>query len=326
MNDAKNPPVRRSRKAFTLVELLVVIAIIGILIGLLLPAVQAVRAAARRMQCSNNLKQIALGMHNYHGANNSLPQGSGGVTYKPEYFKMAPWPAAILPHMEQKAAYDLFNFKEDMRHPDNAQAVLTSIPTYVCPADDDGGKGGVLDNRSTQWSRNPPESMALWYFASMGPTHMDSCPFCPDPNPTAGNGNWCCQGWNFGSSPGPNIPIGTFAGLIARYHRGIRFEEVRDGLSNTFLLGETIPSHCRWNCAFGDNFSTTSTNIPLNHMEDAGDSISNWFRTCGFKSRHSGGANFGMGDGSVKFVTENMDRVLFNAMGTRSGGEIVSEP
>ena len=315
-----------TRNGFTLIELLVVIAIIGILIALLLPAVQAAREAARLMQCNNNLKQIGLALHTYHEAFERLPQGSGGVTYKPQYEKMAPWGAAILPFLERQSHFDMFNFHEDMRHPDNAVAVIISVSTYLCPSDDEIGQNGVLDNRTQQWSRNPPRAMGMWYFGCMGPTHMDSCPFCPDTTPSADSSNWCCQGWNFGNSPGPGIPIGTFAGMFSRYHEGVRFVEVRDGLANTLMVGETIPSHCLWNCAFCNNFSTASTNIPLNNMEDAGTSFANWFRTCGFKSRHVGGANFCLGDGSVRFLSETIDFQLFNHLGTRAGGEVAKVP
>jgi hypothetical protein len=92
------------------------------------------------------------------------------------------------------------------------------------------------------------------------------------------------------------------------------------------MNGETIPSHCRWNIAFGNNFSTVSTNIPLNNMEDAGDSSGNWFRTCGFKSFHPGGASFAMGDASVQFLSEAIDFEVYNNLGTRYGGEVVSLP
>jgi prepilin-type N-terminal cleavage/methylation domain-containing protein/prepilin-type processing-associated H-X9-DG protein len=317
---------KRRNTAFTLVELLVVIAIIGILIGMLLPAVQGARESGRRIQCSNNMKQIGLALHSYHQAHNTLPAGSGGVTYKPEYHVMSPWAAALLPYIGQQSHFDRFNFKEDMRHADNADAVVIPVAVYRCPSDTDDGNGGVLDNRTLAYSRNPPVSMAMWYPGSMGPTHMDACPFCPDPNPSADNSNWCCQGWNFGNSASGSIPIGTHAGMFSRYHIGVTFKQVKDGLSNTLMNGETIPSHCRWNCAFGNNFSTYSTNIPLNNMEDAGDSHGQWYRTCGFKSRHPGGASFTMGDGSVHFLSELIDFEVYNNLGTRAGREVATLP
>ncbi len=313
---------------FTLVELLVVIAIIGILVALLLPAVQAAREAARRSQCINNLKQIGLALHNYHDAHKTLPAGSGGVTYKPEYKVQAPWAAALLPYLELQNHYDMFDFDVNMRHPNNRNAVQVPVEVYLCPSDPLSAAyhlgGGILLGRTQEFSQNPATSMGMWYPGSMGPTHMDVCPFCPNPNPSADNSNWCCQGWNFGNSANGGIPIGTHAGMFSRYHKGVRFKQVTDGLSNTFMNGETIPTHCRWNCAFGDNFSTVSTNIPLNNMEDAGETTGNWFRTCGFKSHHPSGVIFAMGDASVQFVTVAIDFEIFNNLGTRAGGEVAS--
>ncbi len=316
-------PAKAGRRwAFTLIELLVVIAIIGILIALLLPAVQAAREAARRIQCTNNLKQIGLALHTYHDSCRRLPFGSGGRIGTPDYAIAGTWPAMILPFVEQKPLYDLFNFRLPMDDAANAPAVQTVIGVYICPSDPKGGSP-VLDNRAPGYN-NPAKAMGMWYPGCMGPTHMDNCPFCPDTTPSASN--WCCQGWNFGSSAGSGIAAGTFAGMFGRFPRSIRFEDVTDGLSNTLMVGETLPGHCRWNSAFAPNFCETSTNIPLNTMEDAGTTTDNWWRTCGFKSRHPGGANFALGDGSVRFVTDSIDFRLFNALGTREGGEVAAVP
>ena len=310
------------RKAFTLVELLVVIAIIGILIALLLPAVQAAREAARRSQCSNNMKQIGLALHNYHTAFGALPFGTGGRIGTPDYAIAGTWAAMILPYMEQQPLFDQFDFRVPMDHANNAPAVETVVAGYTCPSDPASGTP-VLDNRAPGYN-NPSRAMGIWYPACMGPTHMDQCVFCPDTTPNANN--WCCQGWNFGSTAGSGIASGTFAGMFGRHPTSIRFRDVLDGLSNTLMVGETLPKHCRWNSAYAPNFPTSSTNIPLNTMEDAGDSTSNWWRTCGFKSRHSGGANFALGDGSVTFLSESIDFQLYNAMGTRDGGEVAQLP
>ena len=196
---------------FTLVELLVVIAIIGILVSLLVPAVQQAREAARRMQCSNSLKQIGLALHNYHTANGQLPQGSGGPRASgwPDYEVMATWCAAILPQLEQQNHYDKFDFTVPPNHANNAEAVKIAVASYVCPSDSSASKA-ILTGRTTAWSMNPPEAQGAWYFGCQGPTHMDDCPFCPtSPTdltvPTADNSNWCCQGWNFGSRAGGGI-------------------------------------------------------------------------------------------------------------------------
>jgi prepilin-type processing-associated H-X9-DG protein len=157
---------------------------------------------------------------------------------------------------------------------------------------------------------------------------MDNVDFCPNPTPSPTN--WCVQGWNFGSSANtsitPPISAGTFAGMFGRYPRSIRFADVTDGLSNTLMVGESIPSHCHWLSAFSPIFSFTSTNIPLNTMEEGDAAGSNYWRTCGFKSVHPGGVNFLMGDGSVTFIAETIDFQLFNQLGTRAGNEPVQVP
>jgi prepilin-type processing-associated H-X9-DG protein len=113
--------------------------------------------------------------------------------------------------------------------------------------------------------------------------------------------------------------------MFGRYKKVIRFEHVSDGLSNTIMSGETLPGQCVFLSAFAVNFNICPTNIPLNNMNTK-DQASVWYRSCGFKSRHPGGANFGMGDGSVHFLAETIDFQLYNALGTREGAEPVAVP
>lgn len=315
----------RSKPAFTLVELLVVIAIIGVLVALLLPAVQAAREASRRMQCSNNLKQIGLALHNYHDVHKILPFATpywGPVA--PQY-RAGTWAAFVLPHLEQQNIYDLFDFKLDLNHPNNARATQTVISTYVCPSD---SVDNPIMDRGQQ--SNPTPAMALWYPVCIGPTHMDACHFCPDPNssPT----NYCCQGHNFGSDPGLGYGMGSSVGMFGRFIRPkVRFRDVTDGLSKTIMAGETLPAHCIWMGAYSYNFPLSGTGTPINLLYDfdllgTSNAWGQWSRACGYKSMHPGGANFVMGDGSVHFFTDIIDYKLYNEMGTRASGESVSLP
>jgi prepilin-type N-terminal cleavage/methylation domain-containing protein len=315
------------RRAFTLVELLVVIAIIGILIGLLLPAINAAREAGRRASCANNIKQIGLALQNYQSTMGALPGGSGGNKgLTPHYIITGTWIAKILPFMEYQGLYKQFNFAKPMNDPANAAAVQTQIPTLACPSDPFSSHPVFNDRCSPGQYDNPTTAMATWYTGSMGPTMMDACVFCPDQNPTVGSKNWCCQGWNFGSSAGSGIPEGTFGGMFGRYIRGVRSQEVTDGLSHTLMVGETLPKDCAWVSAFAPNFCVSSTNIPLNTMESDGGTGNNWWRVAGFKSKHPNGVNFACGDGGVNFLNETIDFQLYNALGTRAGGEIAQVP
>ena len=105
------------------------------------------------------------------------------------------------------------------------------------------------------------------------------------------------------------------------------FREIPDGLSHTWLIGETIPKHCTYNGAYHNNFPVAGTTIPLNTLVESETGVDNfWYTACGFKSRHPGGAHFALADGSVRFVSETIDYRLYNELGTRAGGESVAAP
>jgi prepilin-type N-terminal cleavage/methylation domain-containing protein len=304
------------RHAFTLVELLVVITIIGILISLLLPAVQSAREAARRTQCSNNLRQVALALHNYHQTHATLPFATPFDNQAPIAKPGGTWVAMILPQLEQQALYNQFDFGKPMADPANAAAVKVPVSLLVCPSDPAASEP-ILQDRDNLSGTNPMQSLGMWYSASIGPTQPDSCPFCPLPKPS-----YCCQGNNYGSS-GPN---GNSVGVFGRYPLGYRFAEITDGLSNTLMLGETLPSQCVYICAYCINFPVSSTSIPLNTFETCDRRGGIHYRACGFKSRHAGGAFFALCDGSVRFLSETIDYQLYNELGTRAGREVVTVP
>ncbi len=295
-------------------ELLVVIAIIGILIALLLPAVQSAREAARQMQCRNHLKQIGLALHNYHVAHSMLPSGA-------DYSSCvgSTWAAAILPYLELQSLFDRFNFEVPIWHADNVEAVQVVIATYICPSDG-SSDDPLLGGRIQTGDNNPGKSMGLWYPASMGPTRDGwypgaFCVYCPE-----GVGSYCCADT---STLGKGVDAG--AGLFGRGPTAVCFAKVRDGLSNTLMVGESIPSQCAFNGAYNHNFPVAGTTIPLNTFEGSTEGVPDqWYTACGFKSRHPGGANFLLADGSVHFLSDSIDYKLYNELGSRSGGEVVT--
>jgi prepilin-type N-terminal cleavage/methylation domain-containing protein/prepilin-type processing-associated H-X9-DG protein len=318
---------RNKPHGFTLVELLVVITIIGILIALLLPAVQAAREAARRINCANNLKQLGLAMHNYHSANNSLPFGCGRYDRGPGDRKMV-WTTMIMPHLELQGLYDLIK-KENVPVGQLSKAVTTTvIAAYHCPSDDGYGNP-ILSDRLPNVDGAGPQcaavAMGLWYAASMGPTHIDACPSaCP--NSTPGPTNPCCQGWSYGTWAGGGSGEGSFVGMFGRTPVNcVSFDRVTDGLSNTVMLGECNPRQCFWLSVYAMNHNVLPTNIPLNLPDEQAAAMAKWPGDC-FKSRHPGGAGFAMADGSVTFLNETISYDVFNALGTRAGGEAVQAP
>jgi prepilin-type N-terminal cleavage/methylation domain-containing protein/prepilin-type processing-associated H-X9-DG protein len=323
---------RRSRPlGFTLVELLVVIAIIGVLVALLLPAVQAARESARRTQCSNNLKQIGLALHNYEDTFKSLPFGNNYNA--PAATRMAPsWCAAILPQMEQKNLYEAFDFNQELNSARNLPFMQTRVAAYTCPSDD-ASRTGMCDGRCTSVpTLQPVRALGMWYPGSLGPANANPCVFCTSQTP--GESNFCCMQVGVTAST-PFGDGGTSPGVFHRARNTVRFAEVTDGLSNTIVAGESLPTMNMHLSAFGRNMSMCVTNIPLNlfatqaemplaSMTDSQRHSANPAnRMQGFKSRHPRAVQFAMCDGSVRVVQQTIDYRIICGLGTRGGGETV---
>jgi prepilin-type N-terminal cleavage/methylation domain-containing protein len=347
----------KTARAFTLVELLVVIAIIGILVALLLPAVQAAREAARRAQCVNNIRQLGIAMMNYHDTYKHQPQyhaalPPAGSAPTATYGTVSPlgyaWPGAtwtvlILPFMEEQTLYDRFDRKLKMTdttttatHPfSNLSLATTVISNWICPSNNTASSPIFHDRQDAAGANanNPQDSLGLYYAVSMGPTIPDKCVYCPDNHGIAGStpnpNNYCCQGAGFGSQAAGSPPVeDSSTGVFGRHNNIRSFKQISDGLSNTFLAGETMPDQCAYQGAFAPNFSLAGTETPLNNfvtcpIPPTGQCYKD---ACGFKSAHPGGAHFVMADASAHFIAEDIDYELYNNLATRKGNEAVTVP
>jgi prepilin-type N-terminal cleavage/methylation domain-containing protein len=307
------------REAFTLVELLVVIAIIGILVALLLPAVQSAREAARKLQCANNLKQIGLALHNYHTAHSTFPPGSFwyGTNYDAYRGSIL---VQLLPFIEQQGLYDQFDFKkkvDDQTMPDGTKMGATRIPSYVCPSDNNSGllNGLAIHN----------------YAASAGPT------------PHGNNSSCSCASWDsFNAYPrsiNPNWKYGGSPEFAGPFHRtGVctTIADCRDGLSNTIYFGEvrrdcSVHIQQGWGRSNNGN-GLVATQVPINYdscdanASDGCERPCNWSTELAFKSQHPSGAQFVLGDGSVHFFSETIDHYTYQYLGARSDMHVVVVP
>ncbi len=323
------------RPAFTLVELLVVIAIIGILVGLLLPAVQAAREAARRMQCSNNVKQIGLAFHNYHDTVKCFPinyatRGQFGFPNNGDGIANSgrSWMQMILPQIEQTNLYNNIDFRVGLQPASSAATspvgknrlvAQTVIPTYLCPSDD-SNDGGKLVNRSDISPTEPTVAMAVTCYKGCAGQNWGWGVFSPvistgknsgrPGSPVGSDGLNYCDGVLCSNQPNVNSPN--------------RMRDLTDGTSNTFIVGEAMPGWSQWNWWYNPNAVTATTAIPLNRVLKVAKSIGDWPNNYAFASRHTGGGNFGLGDGSVRFVSDSIDTIIYRASATISSGEVVS--
>jgi len=338
----------KKRGAFTLVELLVVIAIIGILVGLLLPAVQSARESARRTQCLNNLRQIGLACLNYEQAQGTLPIGS--------YYRVDDRPPGgnyiteIMPYMELGTIVDSIDrttFITNGGRTDTPNEQLIAelvIDGLICPSDEKASEPIVDDVEFS--GRNPRQASMLWYTGSMGTTIPDFLSLLagvtPPPEPGGAPGRSMAEqlavGCNFGTEGGLScapcrtrgqcVDDALCGGLICRSIEGVALRKVTDGLSKTFLAGETIPSHIIFNSVFSENFVVSSTLTPINLFESDNRDRRvprTYPLTSGYKSYHPGGAHLLFGDGSARLIQETIDYALYNAMGSRAGRETIPD-
>jgi prepilin-type N-terminal cleavage/methylation domain-containing protein len=232
-----SPQARLRSRGFTLIELLVVIAIIAVLIALLLPAVQSAREAARRIQCTNNLKQIALAAHNYHDQNLVFPSGDlhciCGHTPPPLAWHNAhSWLVAIQPQMEQSAGYNAYNFNAVFRYPQNYTAAGFALSSMWCPSDASVAERRAL-NTCLNWTSDPNAGgYTMAYTSYRGIMGLFSQVDYGPNQASAASGNVtndpCVQGFI-------NSYTGTVAPLIC-----VWIAQITDGTSNTLLAGEQV--------------------------------------------------------------------------------------
>lgn len=298
-------------KAFTLVELLVVIAIIGILIALLLPAVQAAREAARRMSCTNNMKQIGLGLHMYHDTFKKLPAGWRGFDPSdgsPVAWGVPgwAWSASVLPYMEQTAIYkNLIHFDEAVGDPANDDVRVAEIKTFRCPSDIGDAtfqlEGG---NPSVGTPVTFPIEIATGnYIGAFGTVEFHYV--C---NPSASEYNGC-------------VGNGTFM-----LNQQFRFADFSDGLSNTLIVGERSSKHApsTWvGVVTGAQHSVARVAGVASYPPNSEGTPAEYSHS--FSSLHPAGTNFLLGDGAVRLIAETIDEDTYHALVTRSAGDIVSE-
>ncbi|MDX1947909.1 MAG: DUF1559 domain-containing protein [Pirellulaceae bacterium] len=313
----------RSPAGFTLVELLVVIAIIGVLVALLLPAVQAAREAARRTSCVNNLKQIALGLQNYVDSNRVLPPGRLGCDCNTSVADGCGTRAAstrpatsgfglMLPQLEQQGLYDQFGWRLGA----------------VSPAT---GCGGTEDTAGWQTAA-VTAAMKMRPKVFVCPSDISEAISKVDSDYATGTYAFVhgTQGPSFTTSQAmKHNNDGSFM-----YLRAIRLSEINDGLSSTLWVGEVLDSHTqessnRWVVGGRHLDSLRSTENPINTKPGTGPFVLDLYGyKCNgaFGSRHVRGSNFACGDGHVQFISDNINLTLYRALSTRAGGENVTLP
>ena len=307
----------RSRKAFTLIELLVVIAIIAVLIALLLPAVQQAREAARRSQCKNNMKQMGLALHNYHETCNRFPIGTAGPSF------ITNWRGQLLPYLDQAAIYNLANPFQPGTAGYTAMRGLV-LQVYKCPSSPLSPSANV----TSPVNNNPNGLQLMDYVGVMGAT--------PDP---VGRTTVC--------GAAGSASYGTYCnnGLLS-YNDSFSMRDITDGSSNTMIISEQSGSVSGLDYRSNYYGGWSGTNIPGNSLTMTG---GNWGSgttavryvnnsktvstgsnaTYGantiINSYHVGGVHVLMGDGAVRFISDNINFLTFQQIAVKDDGMVIGE-
>ncbi|MDW7995047.1 MAG: DUF1559 domain-containing protein [Gemmatales bacterium] len=337
--------IRRGR-GFTLIELLVVIAIIGLLMALLLPAIQRVREASNRMRCGSNLRQLAIACHNFENDFRTLPRTG---FYNPQTNQFSgccgsslplwSWIARLLPYIEQQQLYnqiaalqggnfDLVTLDQatqgqggNRSGPPNLLAV--NIDVLFCPSDRARGQS-PLNNRAnighflglTNYAGNAGTN---WCGASWGADSPYNVNNAQPPGPLGAN----CDVFNAGTN-------GLFSRLDIYHEPRLAISDITDGSSNTFMIGEQIPDldvHAGgW--AYSNHVTKTCWIPPNYRMEgqNPGPAPGSWPSVYSFRSRHIGGTQFVMADASIRFIRAGIDINVYRAAATKQGGETLQLP
>ena len=312
----------KRQRGFTLIELLVVIAIIAVLVALLLPAVQQAREAARRSQCKNNLKQLGLAIHNYNDVFTIMPMGGwiNGATEKGSYM------VRLLPYLDQAPLFNQINFNvaslDQYKLPNGQLLAQQILPVLLCPSDDGPAMYNTSQNYGSEYR------VKSNYAGNMGNE----------------NSNGSCQiGWNLLNTNGSAINGDTYntnivSGVLMKWPASIGFQDITDGLSQTLLFGETRPkcstheqdgwvdSNAFWTltgpginyptCPGEPGYTGSGCNQPGNGA---------WGAANSFRSRHVGGAQFTLCDGSVRFISQNVAILTYQKLGDRRDSQVIGD-
>jgi prepilin-type N-terminal cleavage/methylation domain-containing protein/prepilin-type processing-associated H-X9-DG protein len=304
------------RSAFTLIELLVVIAIIAILIGLLLPAVQKVREAASRVKCQNNLKQIGLGLHNYHDSNRTFPKCSAPAGN----IAGLGWHVHILPYVEQPALYSQFDltaagYAGTNNFSTNQKLGGVQVPIYICPSATSFESASAIDDPATG-----VKAFTTHYYGNAGPKggtyHVNTL--------NQAQGGLAADGIlpfipfvasSFSPTPGP---------------AAITLPDIADGTSNTLMVFEAswtgldAATYRAWQRGFNWNSDGNCSRNVTNAMKIQSYTTSGTYNDISMGSNHSNGCNVVFADGSVRFLSESIDlNTVLKPLASRAGGEVI---
>ncbi len=319
----------RRQTGFTLIELLVVIAIIAVLIALLLPAVQQAREAARRTQCKNNLKQIGLALHNYHDTTQRFPYAVSAVDNNAFIIPVSlhTWNEFILPYIDQAPLYNQLNFS--LSNDDNSTTPVSNYNLLTnkhftfqsCPSNPYTGGFVCIDGLGfTNHAGSVVNTQIMCYATCSGPQAIDYLATGTD---CPGTDGYCWQG-SFNLSGADTNP----AIFGQRNLWSSRMRDITDGTSNTFMILERRGELGRYIGLLSDHiFGCPTNNKPNSPLinKSSSDYPLGYYNNIGASSHHTGGIHVLLADGTVRFISNNIDFVTYNYLGGRADGKVIGE-